>query len=253
MNSVAVDSASSQEGIGKICICCQLVSRLPQGQITATGSSSVGYTRTMYQRLMCSSGSNRLSNTAVIYAFLLVRNHSRTCERLRRAFVFPLPARYVIADRELTKKDLRTTSSFRERLGKTLGQWKEKIQPLLNELNQPISAHMRGETAGWEGIEDYALITMTTGIVGFNKDNTPIIRKNMIDAAMQEAFWTDLALQHRVVNLLKAEFGPERAEIAEQRVNIVPVPLFDGRVPLFTGRVPLFSKSTSRFETNFWF
>ena len=93
--------------------------------------------------------------------------------------------------------------SFRERLGKTLGQLKERIQPLLNELNQPISTHMHGEMAGWEGIEDYALITMTTGIVGFNKDNTPIIRKNMIDAAMQETFRTDLALQHRVVNLLK--------------------------------------------------
>jgi hypothetical protein len=27
------------------------------------------------------------------------------------------------------------------------------------------------------------------------------------------------------------------------RVDIILVPLFDGRVPLFTGRVPLFSKS----------
>jgi len=107
---------------------------------------------------------------------------------------------------------------FRERLKDTLGQWKERIQPLLDDLNQPMSTTVRGEIATGQGGKDYALIAMTTGIVGFTKDNTPIIRPKMIDPAMQNAFRTDLTLQHMIVNLLEAEFGVERAEIGKQIV-----------------------------------
>lgn len=105
---------------------------------------------------------------------------------------------------------------FRERLGHTLGQWKKRIQPLLNDLNRPMSISLQEEMVTREAGEDYALIAMTTGIVGFNKDNTPIIRKNMIDPAMQKAFRNNMAMQHMVVNLLEAEFGAERAGIGKQ-------------------------------------
>lgn len=93
---------------------------------------------------------------------------------------------------------------MRDHLLKQFEHWLQRIE---GEWAGMSHASLRVEMELETGLHDYAVVVMTTGIVGFREDQTPIIEPSLIHPAMQRLFQNSKALQQFVKDTLTEVYG----------------------------------------------
>lgn len=93
---------------------------------------------------------------------------------------------------------------MRDRLPKQFERWLRKIE---GEWNGISHASLRVDLELETGLHDYAVVAMTTGIIGFRGDQTPIIEPLLIHPSMQKLFHSSKALQQFVKDTLTEVYG----------------------------------------------
>ena len=97
-----------------------------------------------------------------------------------------------------------------------LNQFESWLDTIKGEWATQSHASLRTGLEMETGLQDYAVVVMATGIIGFGEDKTPIIENHLIHPTMQQLFQESKALQGFVKNALCETFG-ERGGWSEKR------------------------------------